>query len=153
MKKIWHVYELYNLVGTIEWVGETINPKYRFIQHTKKKAGKFYGRTDISMHIVKLFDNGKEAWDYQCELQKEYGFITDKEKRQLTNNGFYGKQHSTETKLKLSEVAKGRIMSNETKSKISQSTKGKPKSSEHNKKNSEAMKLSWAKRKNPSSTT
>jgi predicted GIY-YIG superfamily endonuclease len=96
MKK-YYVYELVNLLGTIEYVGETATPKRRFYSHTKlppKKgvgAGRFYNRSDIFMNIVKEFDNKKEAFDYQIELQKEYGLVTDIEK--LKKNGFQ-KGHS-----------------------------------------------------------
>jgi predicted RNA-binding Zn-ribbon protein involved in translation (DUF1610 family) len=31
------------------------------------------------MNIVTNFDNRKEAYNYQCDLQKEYGLKTDKE--------------------------------------------------------------------------
>ncbi len=81
MKK-WYVYELVNLMGTVEYVGETINPKRRFYEHTKTKpspqTGKFYGRNDIFMNIVKEFDNKKEAWSYQCILQSQYGFKSER---------------------------------------------------------------------------
>jgi predicted GIY-YIG superfamily endonuclease len=120
--KVWHVYELYNLLGSIEYVGETINTERRFREHTKSKTGKFYGRTDISMNIVKIFDNGKEAWDYQCELQKKYELITDGE---IQSNTRIGKEHSIKTKLKISKsVSKsltGKKLSEETKEKIRKS--------------------------------
>jgi predicted GIY-YIG superfamily endonuclease len=99
METIWYVYELYNLTGTIEHVGETINTERRFNQHTKWKRGKFYGRTDISMNIVKEFDNLKEAWNYQCVLQKEYGLKTDSEAM--------SRYFSKETKLKISKAKVG----------------------------------------------
>jgi predicted GIY-YIG superfamily endonuclease len=83
MKK-WYVYELINLMGTIEYVGETERPNERFYQHTKVKPiknksgfGKFYGRQDIIINIVSEFNNKKQAFNYQCELQSQYGFETD----------------------------------------------------------------------------
>jgi predicted GIY-YIG superfamily endonuclease len=134
METIWQVYELYNLLGSIEYVGETMYPNRRFREHTKSKTGKFYGRTDISMNIVKEFDNPKEAWDYQCKLQKEYGLPTDgdilsksikgktkgisksvQHKLNMSanhadisgkNNPMYAKNHSTESKLKMSQARK-----------------------------------------------
>lgn len=82
--KIYHVYELYNLLGTVEYVGETSNPYQRWYSHkTNSKSsgsGKFYGRADIQMHLVREFDNHKDAYEYQCELQKEYGLGTDSER-------------------------------------------------------------------------
>ena len=106
MKK-WYVYELINLMGTIEWVGESCRPIERFanhINHKPKKGngiGLFYGRCDLSIHIVKSFVSKKEAYAYQIELQKQYGLPTDIEK-------LY------------------RIVSKDSKLKMSQSKKGKP---------------------------
>jgi len=71
-----YVYELFNLLGTVEYVGETNNTHKRFINH-KCKNGKFHKRQDISMNIVTQFDTKKEAFLYQVELQKEYGLETD----------------------------------------------------------------------------
>jgi len=98
MKKTHYVYELYNLTGTIEYVGETQNPKRRFNQHTRtnpistsgKKytgVGKFYKRNDIFMHIAKEFDTKRKAFNFQCMLQAVYGLETDKE-IQLRNSKF-----------------------------------------------------------------
>jgi hypothetical protein len=110
MKK-YYVYEIRNLLGIVEYVGETSNPKDRFSRHihrrpclTKKGnvsngVGGFHKRTDVSMNIVKEFDNRKDAYYYQCELQKQYGFKTDSEKQA---DKFRGKTHSDETKLKMS---------------------------------------------------
>ena len=72
------VYELINLLGTIEYVGETNNPKSRFNHHICRD-GKFPKRHDLIMNIVKEFDTKREAYDYQCELQNEYGLKSDKE--------------------------------------------------------------------------
>ena len=76
-----YVYEIVNLMGTVEYVGETYNPVYRWKQHTKRKPtngqGTFYNRADVFMNVVKVFDTKKEAFNYQCKLQKEYGLKTD----------------------------------------------------------------------------
>jgi predicted GIY-YIG superfamily endonuclease len=82
----YYVYELINLLGTVEYVGETRNPKRRESQHTKDKpghgngSGKFYGRQDLIMNIVAEFPRRREALDLQDKLQKSYGFETDREK-------------------------------------------------------------------------
>jgi predicted GIY-YIG superfamily endonuclease len=75
-----YVYELINLYGTVEYVGETIKPERRFIDHTKYKYengnngfGKFYKRQDIFMNIVKSFDNRKDALDLEGKLKTTYG--------------------------------------------------------------------------------
>jgi hypothetical protein len=77
MKK-YYVYEIVNLMGTVEHVGETGNPKQRFKNH---RAKKFKGRQDLTYNIVKEFDNKIDAFDYQCKLQEEYEIITDKQIR------------------------------------------------------------------------
>jgi predicted GIY-YIG superfamily endonuclease len=84
MKK-WYVYEIINLMGTVEYVGETIRPKQRWAQHKcnskcNKNDGKFYGRNDVRMNIVAEFNSKKDAFNYQCELQLKYGFETDEDK-------------------------------------------------------------------------
>ncbi len=102
-----YVYEIINTLGTIEYVGETSNPKRRLYEHTKKKpltsgSGTFFGRNDIIMNIVKEFDNRKDAYDYQCKLQKEYGLISDFDVfNKNFNNRHKGYKHSVETKEKM----------------------------------------------------
>ena len=77
MKK-YYVYEIVNLMGTVEHVGETTMPKQRWYNH-KGVNGKFYKRADVFMNIINEFDNRKDAYEHQCILQKEYNLITDKE--------------------------------------------------------------------------
>lgn len=76
-----YVYKLES-ADKIEHIGHTKNPKFRYYQHIKAKpngssCGKFYNRFDLQLNIVKEFDDRKEAYAYQCELQKQYGFATD----------------------------------------------------------------------------
>ena len=75
-----YVYKLESDV--IEHIGHTSNVDRRYNQHVYQKpngssCGKFYGRTDLKMVIVKEFDTRKEAYWYQCELQKQNGFKED----------------------------------------------------------------------------
>lgn len=74
-----YVYELIDIYGNVVYVGETKQPKLRFRQHRGRKASQFYGR-QIVMNIVGTYPNSKEAFAKQCELQKEYGLMTDSEK-------------------------------------------------------------------------
>ena len=74
-----YVYELINLMGTIEYVGESKNPHSRIKNHLNK-GGKFYKRQDIILNVVAKFNNKKDAFDFQCELQTEYDFESDLEK-------------------------------------------------------------------------
>lgn len=72
------VYELINFMGTVEYVGETKNPKKRMYQHTtwkphpSHKNGKFYGRQDLIMNIVHEFTNRKDAVKLEGELKIIY---------------------------------------------------------------------------------
>jgi predicted GIY-YIG superfamily endonuclease len=74
-----YVYKIVNSNNEIEYIGETTNTKNRWYNHIGKN-GKFYNRKDISIEIITQFDTKKEAYDYQCELQKNNGFETDLEK-------------------------------------------------------------------------
>jgi len=127
MKK-YSVYELINLMGSVEYVGETTRPEARFAEHIKYKSdkcsgkGKFYGRTDITMNIAGEFDNRKDAYNFQCQLQSEYGIKTDAEQNTRT--------HSEESKKKIGLTSKGRWT-------------GKTHNEQSRKKMSEARKAYW----------
>ena len=73
------VYEIVNIMGTIEYVGETYDIEQRFLNHISK-SGKFYKRQDIIINIVAEFPTKKEAYAYQCKLQNEYGWSSDLDK-------------------------------------------------------------------------
>jgi predicted GIY-YIG superfamily endonuclease len=89
-----YVYELINLYGTIEDVGETTRLKTRMCEHTKKKPGhgngKFYGRQDLIMNVVAEFDTRKEALELEGKLKLEYGIPWSERERGMvggkTNN-------------------------------------------------------------------
>jgi predicted GIY-YIG superfamily endonuclease len=74
------VYQLVNEKGKIEYVGNTKNPNTRLSNHTCIN-GTFAGRKDLSLEIIKSgFRKEKTAFNYQCKIQKELGFETDREK-------------------------------------------------------------------------
>lgn len=83
---MYYVYELVNLLGTVEYVGQTIRPKIRFYEHTthqpSKSAGKgrFLGRQDISMHIVGTCATEAEALQAEYNLQIFWDLPTDRSK-------------------------------------------------------------------------
>jgi hypothetical protein len=77
-----YVYKLESNI--VEHIGHSKHPKFRYQQHINFKPngsshGKFYGRDDLQLIVVKEFDSRKEAYAYQCKLQKAYGFKTDTE--------------------------------------------------------------------------
>jgi predicted GIY-YIG superfamily endonuclease len=94
MKK-YYVYELINLYGTVEYVGETLTPKGRMYSHTRKKPtdgngnGKFYGRQDLVMNIVDTFDTRKDARRLETELKLSYG-LEPTERQRSKNNAIKG---------------------------------------------------------------
>lgn len=148
--KKYYVYELINMTGTVEYVGESSQLQIRYNQHTKSKCGKFYNRQDIMMNIVTYFYSKKEAFDYQCQLQKEYGLITDTQKNGNANRGKkfsdeiklkmrlakLGKKHSMESILNMSKPKSIQAKLNMSKAHI-----GEVRSTEYKLKMSEALKL------------
>ena len=80
-KKTKKVYLLRNTnTGEVEYVGCSQNPKRRLYQHTRVKPiyskgeGKFYGRTDLEIVVVKEFENKGDALRYEGKLKLQYGF-------------------------------------------------------------------------------
>lgn len=74
------VYQLVNKNGKIEYIGHTKNPHSRLHNHIDKN-GRFAGRTDLSLEIVKSgFRKKNRAFEYECKIQKQLGFETDREK-------------------------------------------------------------------------
>jgi predicted GIY-YIG superfamily endonuclease len=63
---MYYVYELINLVGTVEYVGMTKNAKRRMVSH-KCKNGLFHKRQDIFMNIVKEFNDTKSCLQNACQ--------------------------------------------------------------------------------------
>jgi predicted GIY-YIG superfamily endonuclease len=109
MEKIYYVYELINLLGTVEYVGMSSNPKKRLWQHKAKKGnstgvGYFQGRQDLLMNIIKTFNNKREALDFEHEMQIFWGLETSKEKISKA-----AKSASPESIRKMAEALKGRI--------------------------------------------
>jgi hypothetical protein len=83
---MYYVYEIVNLLGTVEYVGQTKDPSYRLLQHKSKPNrnqtghGKFYKRLDISMHVIASYPTRKEARKVEEELQIFWGLPTDRSK-------------------------------------------------------------------------
>ena len=73
-----YVYEL-RINNIPVYVGETKNPKQRMYFHKGNRKSKFYG-DQIEMFIVEEYNTEKEAYDYQCHLQTQYEFVTDRQR-------------------------------------------------------------------------
>jgi predicted GIY-YIG superfamily endonuclease len=80
--KIWYVYEIINVLGTIEYVGYTSRIRDRKWKHFKNKPkpgcfhGRFYQRQDCFFYIVKQFKTKIEAIEFETSLQKEWKLDT-----------------------------------------------------------------------------
>ena len=79
--KTYKVYEIINSLGTIEWVGVSYRPEYRFGQHTRTPSGRFYSRQDLIINIVAEFNDRKNALELEEQLQIKYKLQTDRSKK------------------------------------------------------------------------
>jgi predicted GIY-YIG superfamily endonuclease len=100
--KNYYVYEIVNLVGSVEYVGSTGNPKQRWYMHKTKpvlgrKIGKFHKRQDVFMNLVSVHATRKEARLEEMRLQKFWGFETEDEKQRGSKNS---NSKLTETQVK-----------------------------------------------------
>jgi hypothetical protein len=120
-------------------VGYTVNIIYKDIEHQEAKKIETlliekYGRKDLGLgNLVNMTDGGEGA----------LGVIVSEETRQKLseaqkgeNNGFFGKKHSEETRLKYRD----RTYSEETRRKMSEAKKGIPRPEETTRKISETRK-------------
>lgn len=100
--------------GVVEYVGETELPNNkRFNCHVANSksagSGKFAGRRhEVEMNVVKTFNTKQEAYAYQCELQKYYGFETDLEKLNKVARNENGQLHlhRPEVRARLKNILK-----------------------------------------------
>jgi len=82
-RQVFYVYVLTNQNGEVEYVGESVRPKTRLYEHTRRPPrktgsyGKFYGRKDLTVEIVSEHSTRKESFNAQCVLQSQYGLPTD----------------------------------------------------------------------------
>jgi predicted GIY-YIG superfamily endonuclease len=88
MKK-YYVYKIKEKkTNKVVYIGETKNPTHRWNVHVSNQ-GKF-NKNEHYMDIIDeyVFNNKKDAFNYQCNLQIQYGFQTDY--KTLQNNGVIG---------------------------------------------------------------
>jgi len=75
-----YVYTLEDATGKVVYCGNTINPKQRLYDHTRRKPtkrhGAFYGQ-DVTMKIVASKATRKEAWWAQVKWQRMLGLEDD----------------------------------------------------------------------------
>ena len=75
-----YVYFLINASGQVEYVGETKSTRWRMYDHCKRKRGRFYGRTDLTLSVISCHPTRKESYQAQCYLQEIFGLESDQQK-------------------------------------------------------------------------
>lgn len=106
-------------------------------------------RDDGFEPVIQIILDGIDAdtaFDYEKRMIKFFGRAGIDPGGSLTNisaggdigpvltgpaNGFFGQKHSDESRRKISERGKGKVISPEHRRKLSEATKGRPKSPEH----------------------
>jgi len=90
---MYYLYELINLMGTVEYVGQSKRPKVRLRQHTKIDPigdrnfhGRFYKRQDIFMNIVASYETKEEVLKEEWKLQEYWGLKKDSDHSRGSNN-------------------------------------------------------------------
>jgi hypothetical protein len=160
VEPVYYVYYLVNPITDVPfYVGKGKNR--RCYQHltdkmqysrNKRLTGHIRNLRDagIEPKIIKIKEDMKEEDAFLLEEVEilKYGrigfdddgvllnfFISNRPERKIgPDNGFYGKQHTEETKRIISEANTGLIRSPEQRKRISEAQKGKPKSEEHRRK-------------------
>ena len=138
----------------IKYIGKTIRPKRRFIEHVSDSNLAFKTNNHLKNWILKakkekcnilmeiieeVSGNGCIEEMYWIEQFKNWEFKLVN----ITNGGDgFNKKHSIESKQKMSNVKKGKIVSNYTKLLMSESRKGFKFSEESKNKMSESKKQS-----------
>ena len=80
-----YVYKLINGSGEVEYIGETKSTRWRWYDHVRRKRGRFYGRTDITLQVLSEHECRFESYRVQCEWQRHFGLKTDLE---IASEGF-----------------------------------------------------------------
>jgi predicted GIY-YIG superfamily endonuclease len=107
MQVTYYVYEIMNLMGTVEYVGMTSNYKLRKWRHFAKPTkhhGKFYGRIDCLIYVVAEFTNKEEALIQEKELHEYHRLVTQGQKISQ-----YSKKYRPATKFYEKTIIKSSI--------------------------------------------
>jgi hypothetical protein len=112
-----YVYEITNTDNQVIYVGETKDPDRRRSEHRRNR---FKG-IEIELTVVKEFNTKREAFNYQCELQKQYGLVTDLEL--CTAGGKANKGVKKKCTKKMSEARTGVPMAETARRKLCATTK------------------------------
>jgi predicted GIY-YIG superfamily endonuclease len=80
-----YVYALMDQNRNVVYIGETKSTRWRLYDHTRRKTGKFYGRTDLTIHVLSAHNTRTESYQAQCHLQTIFGLKSD---LQVASEGF-----------------------------------------------------------------
>ena len=119
-KKYYYVYKVTNNINNKEYIGfhstNDLNDGYMGSGKLIIKAIEKYGIENFSKEILKIFDNKKDAEDYERKLvNEEYVMREDTYNISIGGNvcilhgkfnGFYGKKHTKETLEKIQNTRK-----------------------------------------------
>jgi hypothetical protein len=115
------VYEIQNLVNNKIYVGvhKTDNPDDSYLGSgiAIRLAIKKYGRNKFKKTILHSFDNADDAYLTEAEIVTAE-FVAQRDTYNLSTGGLGGRNHSTETRQKISEAGSGREASEETRQKL-----------------------------------
>jgi hypothetical protein len=143
------IYKTTNLLNQKIYIGkhqtENVNDGYLGSGIFLERAIKKYGKENFRKEILFIFENENDMNLKEKELVTE-DFIKCNSNYNSAIGGeggslFKGKKHSEETKRKLSERAKKRVVSEETRKKISEANKKRVVSDETKQKLSEKSKI------------
>lgn len=147
------IYLITNLINDKKYIGCTSKdvPEYRWTEHklsAKNNSSNIihcairkYKPEKFTFEIIEYCETLDEMYESEIEWISHYDTFLGEGYNMTAggdcgaikfgeDNGFYGKKHSKETKQKMSEAQKGKIISEETREKIRQSTLGRKHSAE-----------------------
>lgn len=117
------------------YVGKGSNNRAYDKSVRNSKWKKFTKNESFDIEIVKYFKNEKDAFDYEAKLTQYYKKLGQCQANVVIGTrNWDGKNHSEETKKKMSKSHTGKTFSDEHKKKISEAHAGKTLSYEHKKK-------------------
>jgi hypothetical protein len=110
---IYYTYIITNLINGRRYIGDhstnNLNDNYLGSGILLKEEQKFYGKENFKIKILEFFNTKEEAYNAQKMYIKEYKtHISQGGYNKNWSGGQWPSNHSEETKIKISEAAKGR---------------------------------------------